>query len=258
MGAVGLDELVHPIGIEVTHLRDQPRAADRRADELLVGLTAENGQRRVLHRGDDDRARVDQRAVEIEEDRVEAHGRRKIGARGALDNPPPGADHDPVRILVLALVLTVALAAPAAAQQDTTAADTTAADTTAADTTAADTTAADTTAPAAAVPHVVPSLEGYVKVAILYRDMLPGAPGDETSVEVYRSAERAQVLRFVTGGQPWALVVRPAGAEDSYTLRDHDCSGDFTEELEAGTPLAVPDCAGPATPAAPPPANDDD
>jgi hypothetical protein len=161
-------------------------------------------------------------------------------------------------IALAALLAGAAIAAPAAAQQDTTAPDTTAADTLTADTTAADTAAADTAAPAADVPHEVPSLEGYVKVAILYRDMLPGAPGDETAIEVHRGAERAQVLRFVTGGQPWALVVRPAGAEDSYTLRDHDCSGGFTEELEAGTPLAVPDCAAPAAPAAPPPAEDDD
>ena len=53
-------------------------------------------------------------------------------------------------------------------------------------------------------------------------------------------------------------VVRAAGAEDSYTLRDHDCSGGFTEELEAGTPLAIPDCSAPEGPAAPPPAADDD
>ena len=185
-------------------------------------------------------------------------------------------------LLTAAVLASAALAAPAAAQQDTTAPDTTAADTTAApadtvtgdtaaaaadtlaaDTTGvADTTAADTTgaadAAAAEVPHVVPSLEGYVKVAILYRDMLPGVPGDETAIEVHRGPERAQVLRFVTGGEPWALVVRPAGAADSYTLRDHDCSGGFTAELEAGTPLAVPDCAAPAAPAAPPPAADDD
>ncbi|HET6360614.1 MAG TPA: hypothetical protein VFH11_00995 [Gemmatimonadota bacterium] len=184
-----------------------------------------------------------------------------------------------MRVLIAAAVLASAvLAAPVAAQQDTTAPDTTAPDTTAApadtvtsdnaaaaadtltaDTTAAaDTMAADTAAPAADVPHVVPSLEGYAKVAILYRDMLPGAPGDETAIEVHRGAERAQVLRFVTGGEAWALVVRPAGAQESYTLRDHDCSGGFTEELEAGTPLAVPDCAAPAAPAAPPPAEDDD
>ena len=157
-------------------------------------------------------------------------------------------------IVVAAVLASAALAAPATGQQDTTAPDTTAA----ADTAAADTAAADTTAPAADVPHEVPALEGYAKVAILYRDMLPGAPGDETAIEVHRSSDRAQVLRFVTGGTPWALVVRPAGAADSYTLRDHDCSGGFTEELEAGTPLAVPDCAAPEAPAAPPPAADDD
>lgn len=155
-------------------------------------------------------------------------------------------------IAVAAVLGSAGLAAPAAGQQDTTAVM-------AADTTApADTAAADTTAAPADVPHEVPSLEGYVKVAILFRDMLPGAPGAETAVEVYRGADRAQVLRFVTGGTAWALVVRPAGAADSYTLRDHDCSGGFAEELEAGTPLAVPDCAAPAAPAAPPAAPDDD
>ena len=41
--AVGLDELVHAVGIEVAHLRDQPGAADRRAHELLVRLTPEHG-----------------------------------------------------------------------------------------------------------------------------------------------------------------------------------------------------------------------
>ena len=176
-------------------------------------------------------------------------------------------------IAAAAVLASAAFAAPAIAQQDTTAApadtvtgdtaaaaaDTVAGDTTAADTSVPDTSAAaDTTAPAAEVPHEVPSLEGYAKIAILYRDMLPGAPGDETAIEVFRGAERAQVLRFVTGGEPWALVVRAAGAEDSYTLRDHDCSGGFTEELEAGTPLAVPDCAAPESPAAAPPAAADD
>lgn len=156
-------------------------------------------------------------------------------------------------IAVAAVLASAALVAPAAGQQDTTAPDTTAAP---ADTVTAD--IADTASSAADVPHEVPSLDGYAKVAILFRDMLPGAPGDETAIEVHRGAERAQVLRFVTGGTAWALVVRPAGVQDSYTLRDHDCSEGFTEELEAGTPLAVPDCAAPAAPAAPPPAEDDD
>ncbi|CAN5780660.1 hypothetical protein BH20GEM1_BH20GEM1_22560 [soil metagenome] len=160
-----------------------------------------------------------------------------------------------MRIALLALLallaLVAALAAPAlaASQQDTTPADTTSADTTAADTTAADaaadTTAADTTA-GAAVGRDVPSLDQYRKVAIVYRDMLPGTRGDETAVEVHRGADGAEVLRFVTGGVAWGMVVRPAGATETYTLRDFDCSGGFTETLEAGTPLVVPDCAVPA------------
>ena len=135
-----------------------------------------------------------------------------------------------------------------------------AADTTAADTTAADTTAADSVpgTAGAAAPAELPSLEGYRKIAILSRDMLSGAPGYETSVEVYRNPERAQILRFVTNGVAWAMVVRPAGVTESYTLRDFDCSGGFTEQLQAGTPLAVPDCATPAAPAPAAVENDDD
>lgn len=105
--------------------------------------------------------------------------------------------------------------------------------------------------------HVVPSLEGFRKIAILYRDMAPGAPGYETAVEVHRGPDRAQVLRFVTRGTPWAYVVQPSGGADSYTLRDFDCSGRYSEELEAGTPLVIPDCAMPEAPA-PAPAEDDD
>ena len=177
-------------------------------------------------------------------------------------------------ILRAAALLALLLPAPVLAQDegaaDTTAADTTAADTTAADTTAADTTAADTTAAdtteaadsaapdTAAAPGELPSLEGYRKIAILSRDMLPGAAGYETLVEVYRGPDRAQILRFVTGGVGWAFVVRPAGESDSYTLRDFDCSGGFTEQLQAGTPLAVPDCAAPAAPAPAPDEDDDD
>jgi hypothetical protein len=159
-------------------------------------------------------------------------------------------------LLMLAVALTAA-AAPAAAQQDSAAAaDTTELpDTTAIpDTTEVpDTTAA--AAPDAAAPRTVPSLEGYRKVAILSRDMLPGARGYETAVEVHRGPDGAQVLRFVTDGVPWALVVRPAGATDTYTLRDFDCSGAFSEALEAGTPLAVPDCAAQAE-SAPAPSDD--
>jgi hypothetical protein len=151
---------------------------------------------------------------------------------------------------MVALLMSV-LAAPARAQQEG-APDSAAADTVAAPDATADSVAADTAASTAAVPHVVPSLEGFRKVAILSRDMLPGTPGYETAVEIYRGPDRAQVLRFVTGGVAWAFVVGPPGTTDAYTLRDFDCSGGFTEDLEAGTPLAVPDCAVPARPAAAP------
>ena len=43
--AVGLHELVDPVGVEVAHLRDQPGPADRRANELLVRLAPEHGER---------------------------------------------------------------------------------------------------------------------------------------------------------------------------------------------------------------------
>ena len=156
-------------------------------------------------------------------------------------------------ILRAAALLALLLAAPVMAQ-DEGAADTTAADTTA----TADSAATDTTASAAAAPQGLPSLDGFRKIAILSRDMLPGARGYETLVEVYRGPDRAQILRFVTGGVGWAFVVRPAGATDSYTLRDFDCSGGFTEQLQAGTPLTVPDCAAPAEPAPAPVEDDDD
>lgn len=174
-----------------------------------------------------------------------------------------GANHLDMRtshIVAAALLMSLA-AAPAAAQQDSAAAatDTLAPDSVPqADTTAApDSLATDTTSQAPDADHEIPSLEGFRKVAILSRDMLPGTPGYETSVEVYRGPEAAQILRFITGGVAWAFVVRPAGTTDTYTLRDFDCSGGFTEDLQTGTPLTVPDCAGPAAPGAAAPPDDD-
>ena len=73
MGAVDVDELVDPVRVEVAHLRDQARPADRGAHELLVRLAPEHGHGRVAHRGHDDRPGVDQRAVEVEEDDAVLH-----------------------------------------------------------------------------------------------------------------------------------------------------------------------------------------
>ena len=159
-----------------------------------------------------------------------------------------------LRALVLLALLLPALHLPAPVLAQDEGADTTAVDTTA----TADTTAVAADTAGAATPGELPSLEGFRKIAILSRDMLPGAPGYETSVEVYRGPERAQILRFVTGGVAWAFVVRPAGATEAYTLRDFDCSGGYAERLQAGTPLAVPDCAAPEGPAPAPVEDDDD
>lgn len=159
--------------------------------------------------------------------------------------------------LLAALTATPAQAQEGAASDSAATADSLPTDSAAADSLPADSPTADSAAAASDEEHGVPSLEGYRKIAILYRDMAPGAPGYETAVEVHRGPERAQVLRFVTRGTPWAYVVQPSGGADSYTLRDFDCSGGYGEELEAGTPLVIPDCAMPEAPA-PAPAEDDD
>jgi hypothetical protein len=73
VGAVGADELVDPVGRERRHLRLEPGPADR-LQQLGVGVVAaEHRARRVAHRGEDDRAGVDDGAVEVEEDGREAH-----------------------------------------------------------------------------------------------------------------------------------------------------------------------------------------
>jgi len=159
--------------------------------------------------------------------------------------------------IVAASALLAALAATPALAQEGAAPDTAAAaaDSLPADTAAADSLPADSADAGSGGDHGIPSLEGLRKVAILYRDMAPGVPGYETAVEVHRGPEGAQVLRFTTRGTAWAFVV--SGGAASYTLRDFDCSGGYTEELEAGTPLVIPDCAMPEAPA-PAPAPDDD
>ena len=98
VGAVHVDELVDPVGVEVVHLRDQAGPADRGAHELLVRLAAEHGHRGVAHRGDDDRPRVDQGAVEIEEDDAVAHAARSYLGRARC---PASAGHPGCSVRVL-------------------------------------------------------------------------------------------------------------------------------------------------------------
>ncbi len=73
VGAVDVDQLVDAIRVEIAHLRHEPLPTDGGTHSVLVGLTAEHGDRRVTHRGHDDRPRVDQGAVEVEEDDAVAH-----------------------------------------------------------------------------------------------------------------------------------------------------------------------------------------
>jgi len=68
-----LHQLVDAIGSEDLHLRLEPRASDRLHQLRVLVLAAEHLAGRVTHRGEDDRARVDDRTVEIEEDDGEAH-----------------------------------------------------------------------------------------------------------------------------------------------------------------------------------------
>ncbi len=76
---VRLEQLICTIGVDGLHLRDDALAADRQAELLGRNLAPEHGPHRVLHRREDDRPRVDERAVEVEEDDGKAH--RSIVAR---------------------------------------------------------------------------------------------------------------------------------------------------------------------------------
>ena len=87
VGAVHVDELVDAVRVEIAHLGDEARAADRGAHELLVGLAAEHRHGRVPHRGEDDRPRVDQGAVEIEEDDAATHEAIVSAARHERSGP---------------------------------------------------------------------------------------------------------------------------------------------------------------------------
>ena len=73
---VRLEQLVGMLRVDRRHLRDDPLAADGQTELVRRDLPPEHGAHGVLHRGEDDRPRVDQRAVEVEEDDAEAHVRR--------------------------------------------------------------------------------------------------------------------------------------------------------------------------------------
>jgi len=72
--AVDADELVDATGVERNHLRLQPRPADGLHQVRVGEVTTDDGLGRVAHGREDDRARVDHSAVEIEEDNRKAHG----------------------------------------------------------------------------------------------------------------------------------------------------------------------------------------
>jgi hypothetical protein len=71
--AVDADELVGALLVEGSHLLVDVGAADRGREHLVRDLAFENRLGGVPERGDDDLPRVDQRAVEIEEDGRIAH-----------------------------------------------------------------------------------------------------------------------------------------------------------------------------------------
>ena len=70
MRAVDAYELVDPrrVGVEPRHLRLEIRAADLREDLLVREPPLQHGLRRVVERREDQLRRIDERAVEIEED----------------------------------------------------------------------------------------------------------------------------------------------------------------------------------------------
>ena len=71
--AVDVHEPVDVVRCERAHLRFEAGTADRLHQLGVRVLVPEHFARRVPHRGEDDRAGVDDRAVEVEEDRSEAH-----------------------------------------------------------------------------------------------------------------------------------------------------------------------------------------
>ena len=78
---VGIDELVDAVRRERPHLRLETRSAHGRHELGVRRLDAENLARSVAHRGQDDRAGVDDRTVEIEEDDGKSHWFRSYATR---------------------------------------------------------------------------------------------------------------------------------------------------------------------------------
>ena len=70
---VRLEQRLGVLGVDRLHLRDDPLPADRQPELVGGNLAPEDRPNGVLHRGEDDRPGVDQRAVEVEEDDAEAH-----------------------------------------------------------------------------------------------------------------------------------------------------------------------------------------
>ena len=72
--AVDAHELVDAVGVERAHLRLEARARRRAAISSASGISRSSTvSRRMPHRGEDDRAGVDDGAVEVEEDDRKAH-----------------------------------------------------------------------------------------------------------------------------------------------------------------------------------------
>jgi hypothetical protein len=72
--SVGDDELLDAVGRDRRHLLVQARASHPRGDPHVRDLALQHLLRRVPEGGHDDRAGVDDRAVEVEEDDGKAHG----------------------------------------------------------------------------------------------------------------------------------------------------------------------------------------
>ena len=73
MVLVSDEQLVGVLGVDRLHLRDDALSADRHPELLGRDLPTEHGPNGVLHRGEDERPGVYERAVEVEEDDPEAH-----------------------------------------------------------------------------------------------------------------------------------------------------------------------------------------